>query len=256
MAFFKFRLPNPGLGEDGSSGGTSGESLEALRRRARQRLIGATVLVLLAVVGFPILFDTQPRPVSVDIPIDIPDKQKTAPQSAPVALKPASESSTHPAASDTVSAHASLERHEELLTPASSTGATGKVAASPSTDTHGAKGDAATPAGADKPVADKSTSDKQTVEKPVADKSASDKPPEATAPRYVVQVGAYADDAKARDVRNRLEKAGLKTYTHVAETKDGKRTRVRLGPFATKDEADKAAARAKTMNLQATVLTL
>jgi DedD protein len=72
----------------------------------------------------------------------------------------------------------------------------------------------------------------------------------------VVQVGAYADDAKAREVRSRLEKAGLKTYTHVAETKDGKRTRVRLGPFATKDEADKAAARAKTMNLQATVLTL
>ena len=49
---------------------------------------------------------------------------------------------------------------------------------------------------------------------------------------------------------------GFKTYTHVAETKEGKRTRVRLGPFATKDEAEKAAARVKTMNLQATVLTL
>ena len=123
MAFFKFRLPNPGLGDDGSSGGTSGESLEALRRRARQRLIGATVLVLLAVVGFPLLFDTQPRPVSVDIPIDIPDKQKTLPQAAPAALKPAPEQSSHAAGSDTVSTQASLERHEEVVPAAASAAA-------------------------------------------------------------------------------------------------------------------------------------
>ena len=240
MAFFKFRLPNPGLGEDGSSGGTSGESLEALRRRARQRLIGATVLVLLAVVGFPLLFDTQPRPVSVDIPIDIPDKQKTLPQAAPAALKPAPEQSSHAAGSDTVSTQASLERHEEVVPPAASAAASAKTPLVPA-DTHVAKVD---------------TADKPTADKPAADKAATDKPAEATGPRFVVQVGAYADDAKAREVRSRLEKAGLKTYTHVAETKDGKRTRVRLGPFASKDEAEKAAARAKTMNLQATVLTL
>lgn len=240
MAFFKFRLPNPGLGEDGSSGGTSGESLEALRRRARQRLIGATVLVLLAVVGFPLLFDTQPRPVSVDIPIDIPDKQKTLPQAAPAALKPAPEQSSHAAGSDTVSTQASLERHEEVVPPAASAAASAKTPLVPA-DTH---------------VANVDTADKPTADKPAADKAATDKPAEATGPRFVVQVGAYADDAKAREVRSRLEKAGLKTYTHVAETKDGKRTRVRLGPFASKDEAEKAAARAKTMNLQATVLTL
>ncbi|MFM2239705.1 MAG: hypothetical protein RJA69_1079 [Pseudomonadota bacterium] len=236
MAFFKFRLPNPGLGEDGSSGGTSGESLEALRRRARQRLIGATVLVLLAVVGFPLLFDTQPRPVSVDIPIDIPDKQNTPPQSPPVALKSAPEHTGR--AADTVPTQASLEHNEEVVTPGSSPAAAAKTPAVPMADAAVAKVDAAAAA------------------KPATDKPTEDKPPEGTTPRFVVQVGAYADDAKAREVRVRLEKAGLKTYTHVAETKEGKRTRVRLGPFATKDEADKAAARAKTLNLQATVLTL
>ena len=240
MAFFKFRLPNPGMGEDGSSGGTSGESLEALRRRARQRLIGATVLVLLAVVGFPILFDTQPRPVSVDIPIDIPDKQKTSPQAAPVALKSAAEPVAKTQGSEVVSTQASLERHEEVVPP---TTPASKSAASTVTDSHVAKTDVvAKPEAAAKPAA--------------TDKPASDKPAEAATSRFVVQVGAYADDAKAREVRARLEKAGLKTYTHVAETKDGKRTRVRLGPFATKEEAEKAAARAKTMNLQVTVLTL
>ena len=249
MAFFKFRLPNPGLGDDGSSGGTSGESLEALRRRARQRLIGATVLVLLAVVGFPLLFDTQPRPVSVDIPIDIPDKQKTLPQTAPTALNPAGEPNGH--TSGTVPTQASLERHEEVVQPASTAGAPAKPPALPVNDTPLAKVD-----GAVKPASEKTTPDKPTSDNPAADKALADQAPDATVPRFVVQVGAYADDAKAREVRIRLEKAGMKTYTHVAETKEGKRTRVRLGPFATKDEAEKAAARVKTMNLQATVLTL
>ena len=55
-----------------------GESVEVMRRRARHRLIGAVVLVLAGVVGFP-LFDTQPRPVAVDIPIEIPDRNKVKP---------------------------------------------------------------------------------------------------------------------------------------------------------------------------------
>ena len=66
MAFFKFRFPgqaasSPAPAETVASG--SGESVELVRRRARHRLIGAVVLVLLAVVGFPLMFDTQPRPV-------------------------------------------------------------------------------------------------------------------------------------------------------------------------------------------------
>ncbi|MDO4593068.1 MAG: SPOR domain-containing protein, partial [Comamonadaceae bacterium] len=48
----------------------------------------------------------------------------------------------------------------------------------------------------------------------------------------------------------------LKTYTQTVDTKDGKRTRVRVGPFAQRDEADKAAARIKGLGLAAAVLTL
>ena len=74
--------------------------------------------------------------------------------------------------------------------------------------------------------------------------------------RMVVQVGAFADADKAQEVRQKLEKAGLKTYTQVAETKDGKRIRVRVGPFATKADADKAASKIKTLDLPASILTL
>ena len=47
-----------------------------MRQRAKHRLIGAAVLVLIGVIGFPLLFDKQPRPIAVDTPIDIPDKNK------------------------------------------------------------------------------------------------------------------------------------------------------------------------------------
>jgi DedD protein len=58
-----------------------------------------------------------------------------------------------------------------------------------------------------------------------------------------------------REVRAKLEKAGLKTYTQLAETKEGKRTRVRMGPYTNKAEAEKALAKVKGLQLQATLLT-
>ena len=58
------------------------------------------------------------------------------------------------------------------------------------------------------------------------------------------------------EARLKLERAGLTTYTHVAETSQGKRIRVRMGPFATRAEADKAAARAKALGLPAALLWL
>jgi len=74
--------------------------------------------------------------------------------------------------------------------------------------------------------------------------------------RFIVQVGAFADAEKAREARTKVERAGLKTYTQVVDTKDGKRTRVRVGPFTNRAEADKAAARIKALDLSASVLTL
>ena len=57
-------------------------------------------------------------------------------------------------------------------------------------------------------------------------------------------------------MRVKVEKLGLKTYTQVANTTDGNRIRVRVGPFGTRDEADKALAKARSAGLSAVVLTL
>jgi len=226
MAFFKFRLPGRVGSDEALASASPAESLEALRRRARQRLMGAAVLVVLAVVGFPLLFDTQPRPISVDIPIDIPDKNKVAPGAVPPALVKV------PTEADAKAAElpptVGLGPKEEVVAPAPA-----------------AKdgGPAVTPGAA--PAAAAAAQGKEAP--------AVAKDPAAT--RYVVQVGAYAEDAKVREVRAKLEKAGLKTYTQQADTKEGKRTRVRMGPYTDKAEAEKALAKAKGLQLQATLLT-
>jgi DedD protein len=76
------------------------------------------------------------------------------------------------------------------------------------------------------------------------------------AARFVVQIGAYSEAAKAQEARLKLEKAGLKTYTQVVQPKEGKRIRVRVGPFESKAAADKVAEKIRKMDLPASILEL
>jgi DedD protein len=234
MAFFKFRMPGRATASQAAAAAenAAAESAEVLRQRARHRLLGAAVLVVLAVIGFPFLFDTQPRTVSVDIAVEIPDKNKSRSSANPVEPAPTTAASPTP-----LPPEQGLSAKEEVVAPTPAN-ATKPVPVAP-----------AVPAASPAPPT-----------KAEATKAEPDKPPTAEAKdgaaRFVVQVGAYADVDKAREVRRKLEKAGLKTYTHVAETKEGKRTRVRLGPFATREEADKAADKAKQLEFTPAVLTL
>ncbi len=296
MAFFKFR--NRGSqGNEGRSASVASppaESVEAMRRRARHRLLGAAVLVLVGVIGFPLLFDTQPRPVSVDIPIEIPDRAKVKPLAVPTTPGPTS------AAPDGEGGKASTSTRIAAALPPSTMlteAADGSEisASKPTMSVPAPKPEPkpeAKPEGKPKPEAKVEGKPKPEPKpevrpdpkpKPTEVKSASSedgararallegkvasstaataataKPAVAAeeAGRFVVQVGAFADASKAREVRQKLESAGLKTYTHVAKTADGERTRVRVGPFATRADADRAASRVKSLSLAASVLTL
>ncbi|KQT13566.1 SPOR domain-containing protein [Ramlibacter sp. Leaf400] len=243
MAFFKFRKG----GDETQAAPPQAESVEVLRRRARHRLIGAAVLVLLGVVGFPLLFDTQPRPIAVDIPIEIPDRNKAKPLPVPVASPKAAQAS-EPAAPVVAGKPAPAPVAAGVVSSGAVTPATPVAPAvaearpEPKPETRAeAKPKAEAKAPAPAPEA-------RPVQAAAAEKAADG--------RYVVQVGAFSDVGKAREARQKVEKAGLKTYTHVAETKDGRRIRVRVGPFATRAEADKAAGRLKDLDLPAAILTL
>lgn len=282
-------------------------SVEQVRKQAKRRLIGVAILVMAAVVVFPMLFDTQPRPVPVDMPIEIPSRKVAKPlqvdapavAEAPAAPKPAP---------DPVGANAS----GKLLAEPQSTSAVGSSdhrAGKPEPDEviiESTKPPATLPGTAAKPDGPKGEgvakaavpaepAKKEPAPAPKAS-AATDKPADKAAPpvvrkdpgaeaaralallegrpapasptpaaatasepsgtRYIVQVGAFADAAVAQATRDKLERAGLKTYTHVAQLPEGKRTRVRLGPFATRSDAEKAAARAKAQGVSAAILTL
>jgi DedD protein len=81
-------------------------------------------------------------------------------------------------------------------------------------------------------------------------------PASASAPRFVVQVGAFTDAGALREARRRVESLGLKTYTQAVETPSGARTRVRVGPFDSRAEAEAAAKKLKAGGLPAAILAL
>jgi DedD protein len=258
------------------------DSIETLRTRARQRLIGATVLVALGIITFALLFDSQPRPIPVDIPIVMPDKDKpdtTATNTAPapvasaspaaqaVVETPTTAASTAPVTpavaattAAAVQAAASLSAKEEIIPAKTDKKPEVKVEAKPVAKAE-VKPEAKQEAKSTKPAASDEAAKALAIlegkepPKAVAVKPAETKSNDAMA-RFVVQVGAFAENEKAREVRLRVERTGLKTYVHIAETPQGKRIRVRVGPFPTRSEAEKAAAKIKTLDLPAAILTL
>lgn len=286
MAFFKFRFP--GSRSDAEAGHVApAESIEGLRRRARHRLIGAAVLVLAAVIGFPLVFDTQPRPVAVDVAIQIPDRNKVKPLAVPSAATDAAPSvagpvvaasaparaASNPAVSASVpstqvSARASLDAREEIVAPGSEKKAEKPSVKSPESAIHSeAKTSPAAapkpepkpePKAETKPPAANPADDGRRAQALLEGKETAPAPKAAASDtgRFIVQVGAFADATKARETRLKVEKAGLTTYTHIAETAEGKRIRVRVGPFTNRAEAEKAAARIRGLDLPAAILTL
>ncbi|MBM3386473.1 MAG: SPOR domain-containing protein [Betaproteobacteria bacterium] len=270
MAFFQFRFPGKSSAAADPLAAAPGESLEVVRRRARHRLLGAVVLVFVAVVAFPLMFDSQPRPVAIDTPIVVPDRKHTPPLAGPVPVPEAQAPATPLlAASSPVPVASSLELgKEEVVLPTAAPAASG------------AKHGEAAPALPDTPVASASPSPSKGDAKPADAKSKEAKPDQdgkaksaddghkaqallegkvadKESGKHIVQVGAFADADKVREVRRKLEQAGLKTYTQVIEGKDGKRsTRVRLGPFESRAEAEKAAARVRKLDLPAHLVAL
>ena len=111
MPFFNFRRGGSSAAPTAGPAAQT-ENVEVMRKRAKHRLIGAAVLVLLGVVGFPLLFDTQPRPVAVDIPIEIPAKNTVKPLALP---EPAAATAPALASGEKVAAAASLAPKEEIV---------------------------------------------------------------------------------------------------------------------------------------------
>lgn len=288
MAFFKFRKG----GDEQSATPAQPESVETMRRRAKHRLIGAAVLVLVGVIGFPLLFDKQPRPIAVDMPIEIPDKNKTKPLNiAASAAKDTSRTEAPAPVKTPVPAKKPVETQPVEFIEKS----TRKVAVTPVNSAQEAPETVAkqVPKLTDKPLeklAEKAV--QKPAEKPAekqvekqdekAAEKASEKAPEKVAKvdesekaqallegkepvtakppaaesRFIVQFGSFTDKDRSLEVRRKVERLGLKTYAHEAEINKEHRIRVRVGPFGNRADAEKAADKIKKIGLPAAILTL
>lgn len=79
---------------------------------------------------------------------------------------------------------------------------------------------------------------------------------DATGPRFALQVGAFANAGSARAQADRVRKAGMRPYTELVQTAQGARTRVRVGPFPTREAAEKARTDLKRSGIDSSVVGL
>ncbi|RJG06411.1 SPOR domain-containing protein [Noviherbaspirillum cavernae] len=245
------------------------------KKRARRRLIGAIALVLAAIIGLPMILDSEPKPLADDIAIRIPSKDKPAQTS--VAHQPAV-----PAASN-IPTSKSLDPSEEVIEP--SAAPANAKSAQPATVNPAI---AVAPSAADKPKdagkapqaqaakatatekpttpdsvtkteskaapkvekADDSARAMALLEGKTDPKAAADK----KASKYVIQIAALASKEKVNELQTRLKDAGIKSYTQKIATESGERIRIRVGPFVNKDEADKVKARIGKLGLNGTLV--
>lgn len=248
---------------DTAAGKAPPEASDLARTQARRRLIGAAVLLLVAVVVFPLVFETQPRPLPLDTPIQL--AKGSAPAAAGTVVRPVTPRVQAPetTASDPVAAPVEPVPADAAASAAAPAPASAPLAA-PAAPAQPPPGPPAPPAKAAKaaePVPAAKPPPAPAARANAAPASAAASAAAAAAAegaRFVVQVGAFADTTQVRSLRARLDKLGLpKHYVQTVEGKGGTRmNRVRLGPYATRDEAARAAERLKDAGLPGQVLEL
>ena len=260
--------------------------IEATRTRARRRLIGMAVLVGAGVIGFPWLFETQPRPLSNDVQVvqagaprgveggpstpgrAVAGKVEVAGIVAPQAASPAEdmvEQAEEPSPQDRsrpeTAASAPGKATPPLATasPANVADKAAEKAVEEARARRLAEQKAADKKAAEQKAAEQKAADQKAAERRQAEaRAAASKPADKTdaAGRYIVQIGAFSDATKVQEVRQKVERLGIKTYTQSVDTPDGKRIRVRIGPYADKAEAEKALGSLHKAGLGGNILTL
>ena len=226
-----------------------------IKKRARRRLVGAAALALFAVIVLPMVMDNEPRRSAGDIEVRIPPQSGDNVLARSIeAPAPASQPAGKPAAS------APQAQPKPVVEPAKvPQAAVARVQAAGRTPPPPKAKPAPVPA---KKAA--ATSSKAPAEqKPPKAKAPIDDGARAAAilagkspgalvekPRFVVQLGAYRDRSNAISLQNKLRSDGYSSFTEKA----GDKTRVRIGPFAQRADAEAALSRLKRLGLRGTVL--
>ncbi len=218
------------------------------KKRARHRLIGAIALCLLAAIVVPLLLDAEPTWPSSEVAIVIPSRDTPLP--ARVAetkagdakggeAKPSDSKSTDSKGTDAKS-------NDAKGTDAKGTDAKGSDAKSADAKSADAK-----PADPKSAKAEPRKDGKDEIAQ-LADAAQARAKGEG---RYLLQVGAYANESGAAIAVDRVQATGLRAFTEKIKTDRGDRVRVRVGPFTTRDAAEQARTQLQAAGVQAAMIT-
>ena len=181
---------------------------------------------------------------SAPLPAAAPSSSASAPAAAPAPTKPASQASATSAQSpDTPRSVKSAAANTEKRT------------APPPASRASAPAKASTPA----PAASKTASATKSAETARAKPTAAVKAPAedlatvGSAPGFYINVGLFADESNARKAQSRLLNEGLPAFRQMLDGAKGTRVRVRVGPYASRSQAEAAAATVKALGLEAVV---
>lgn len=237
-----------------------------LRKRARRRLVGAIALVTIIAVFLPMVLDHEPKPVSQDVSIKIPSPDSSAFTSKIVPVVPAAKpapdapKSEAPATAEPAAPPLPVKSEApKVAAPAKSeppkvaaVAPDAKPVVPPANDTEAAPPKESAPEKAVAPAKPAVAEQPKVAEK--AKPVEKIKPAAKGVAGYVVQVVALNDPDKAKQMRDQIAAAGVKTYTEVVPTAKGNVTRVRAGPFASRGDAEKARDKLKGMGLAGNVI--
>ena len=216
------------------------------KKRARRRLIGATALVLAAVIGLPMIFDSEPRPISQDINIQIPPRDKApAMNASPMPLPPTQATQPEAPPPEAQKPEAPKQTAADAASSSPSASDAKPEPRQPSSAALAAE-KAATVAVGEKRV-------DSLVDKPVAAPADTAKTADKDRGRYIVQVAAVSNKAKVDELLQKLKRGGIEGYWQKITTKEGDRFRVRVGPFSSRDEAEKMSKRIDKLGLHGTI---
>jgi DedD protein len=210
-----------------------------LRKRARRRLIGAIALVTMVAVFLPMVLDHEPKPINQDISIRIPAPNSGTFTSKIVPVVPGTPSTLKPSSETPSKAATGTAEPVAKAPPAYDTEAAPPKISAPDKPQSGTGADVAVPNPSAKVAA------KTTDKAPVEAKSSAG---------YVVQVAALNDVDKAKEMQLKIRGAGVASYTEVVPIAKGNVTRVRAGPFATREEAEKMRDKLKDMGLNGNII--
>lgn len=224
-----------------------------LKKRARRRLVGAIALALTAAIVLPMVMDHEPRPPAQEIQIRIPAQEGapfvgrlTEPPSVSEPVNPTGKSEMPPPVQAPTAPQVAPSSVRKV--PESNAAVRAPVSIQDSSKEL-AKG-ASSAKAEDKPAV--------VAEKPAAERSSGHDEEERVAAllsgkgtegEWVIQLGAYRDPAKARNLIAKLKEMGVPTYTEKIDSPHGPMTRVRAGPFPSREAAEKAYKRVKIVGV-------